>query len=72
MNRPPFRLVTRHSLFRGALMLSAVAPCIAQTGGGSGGELQQKLAAVKQSVGRKSAEATSVSVDGNDPAHPQR
>jgi hypothetical protein len=50
MNRSPFHFVTRHSLFCGALMLSAVAPCIAQTGGGSGGELQQKLAAVKQSV----------------------
>jgi hypothetical protein len=32
------------------MMLSAVVPAIAQTGGGSGGELQQKMAAVKQSV----------------------
>jgi hypothetical protein len=31
-------------------MLAAVVPAIAQTGGGSGGELQQKLTAVKQSV----------------------
>jgi MtN3 and saliva related transmembrane protein len=30
-------------------VLAAVVPAIAQMGGGSGGELQQKLAAVKQS-----------------------
>src|SRR5215471_7639785 len=41
--------VIRHSLFHAAVMLSVVVPAIAQTGG-SGGELQQKLAAVKQSV----------------------
>jgi hypothetical protein len=32
------------------VILAAVVPAIAQTGGGSGGELQQKVAAVKQSV----------------------
>jgi hypothetical protein len=37
-------------LFYAAVMLSAVVPAIAQAGGGSGGELQQKIAAVKQSV----------------------
>jgi hypothetical protein len=40
----------RRSLFHAAVMLSAVFPCLAQTGGGSAGELQQKMAAVKQSV----------------------
>lgn len=40
--------VVRRSLFYA--VLSAVVPCLAQTGGGSGGALQQKLAAVKQSV----------------------
>jgi len=33
-----------------AATLSVVLPAVAQAGGGSGGELQQKLAAVKQSV----------------------
>ena len=42
--------VIRRSLFHSAVMLSAVVPYLAQTGGGSGGELQQKMAAVKQSV----------------------
>src|SRR5215813_633335 len=42
--------VIRHSLFHAVVMLSTVVLGIAQTGGGSGGELQQKLAAVKQSV----------------------
>ena len=40
--------VIRRSFF--FAVLSAVVPCMAQAGGGSGGELQQKLAAVKQSV----------------------
>jgi hypothetical protein len=37
-------------LLYAAVMLSAVVPAIAQASGGSGGELQQKIAAVKQSV----------------------
>lgn len=41
--------ITRRSLFHAAVMLSAVFPCLAQTGGAAG-ELQQKMAAVKQSV----------------------
>lgn len=36
--------------FHAAVLLTAVVPTIAQTGGGSAGELQQKMAAVKQSV----------------------
>ena len=38
------------TLFRAAVMLCFILPAIAQSGEGSGGELQQKLAAVKQSV----------------------
>jgi hypothetical protein len=49
MNRPLLHDVIRWSLFR-AVMLGAIVPCFAQAGGGSGGELQQKIAAVKQSV----------------------
>ena len=37
-------------LFHTAVIISAVVPALTQTGGGSGGELQQKVAAVKQSV----------------------
>ena len=44
------RTVNRRTLFRAAVLLAAVVPAIAQMGGGSGGELQQKLAAVKQSI----------------------
>jgi hypothetical protein len=40
----------RDSLFRAAVMLSTVVPFLAQTGGGSREVLQQKIAAVKQSV----------------------
>jgi hypothetical protein len=40
----------RRTLLIAAAMLAAVAPVIAQTSGGPGAELQQKLAAVKQSV----------------------
>jgi len=39
------------TLLIAAAMLAAIVPAIAQTGGGAGAELQQKLAAVKQSVG---------------------
>lgn len=49
MNRPLLHDVIRWSLFR-AVMLGAIVHCFAQAGGGSGGELQQKIAAVKQSV----------------------
>ena len=42
--------LTRRILLHAAAMLSLVVPAIAQAGGGSAGELQQKLAAVKQSV----------------------
>src|SRR5215831_20418949 len=45
----PCNIIGR-SLFHTAMILSAVVPGIAQTGGGSGEELQQKIAAVKQSV----------------------
>jgi len=37
-------------LFHVVVMLIAIIPAIAQAGEGSGGELQQKLAAIKQSV----------------------
>ena len=40
----------KRTLFHAAVMLGVILPAIAQSGGGSGGELQQKLAAVKQSV----------------------
>ena len=39
------------TLLIAAAMLAAIVPATAQTGGGAGAELQQKLAAVKQSVG---------------------
>ncbi|MGA8490712.1 MAG: hypothetical protein WB711_09840 [Terriglobales bacterium] len=42
--------VNTRILLRAAVILAAVVPAIAQMGGGAGGELQQKLAAVKQSV----------------------
>ena len=44
------QILDRRTLFSAALMLCVIPPAIAQSGGGSGGELQQKLAAVKQSV----------------------
>jgi len=44
------RILDRYSLFNAAVMLCVILPAIAQSGGGAGGELQQKLAAVKQSV----------------------
>jgi hypothetical protein len=50
MKRSLFRTVTRCSLFQAAVMIVAIVPAITQTGGGSGGELQQKFGAVKQSV----------------------
>ena len=50
MNRSQLHLVIRHSLFHASVMLCVILPAIAQSGEGSGGELQQKLAAVKQSV----------------------
>ena len=40
----------KRTLFHAAVMLCVILPAIAQSGGGLGGELQQKLAAVKQSV----------------------
>ena len=48
MERSLPRNVMKCLMFCTAVTLSAT--CLAQTGGGSGGELQQKLAAVKQSV----------------------
>jgi hypothetical protein len=36
--------------FVAAVLLAVIVPAMAQTGGGSGGELQQKVTAVKQSV----------------------
>ena len=47
---PRPRTVNRRTLFQAAVMLSVVVPAIAQAGGGSAGELQEKVAAVKQSV----------------------
>ena len=47
---PRPRTVNRRTLFQAAVMLSVVVPAIAQTGGESAGELQEKVAAVKQSV----------------------
>src|SRR5215472_3309603 len=44
------RILDRYTLFNSAVMLCVILPAIAQGGGGAGGELQQKLAAVKQSV----------------------
>jgi len=43
------RTSSRRTLFIAASVLAAIVPAIAQTGG-AGGELQQKLAAVKQSA----------------------
>ena len=54
MKRSLSQHVIRWSLCRsvilGAIVPYAIVPSLAQTGGGSGGELQQKIAAVKQSV----------------------
>ena len=50
MNRGLRHSVLSNSLVRAGVMLSAVVCSFAQTGGGSRGELQQKVAAVKQSV----------------------
>ena len=44
------RAGNRHTLLISAAMMAAVVPAIAQTGAGAGSELQQKVAAVKQSV----------------------
>ena len=44
------RILDRCTLFNVAVMLCVILPAIAQGGGGEGGELQQKLAAVKQSA----------------------
>lgn len=43
-------------MFPTVVILAAIVPAIAQMGGGSGGELQQKLAAVKQSVAENQQE----------------
>ena len=61
MNRSTFHTLTtqgstprsgnkRTLLVVTAAMLAAIVPAIAQTGAGAGAELQQKVAAVKQSV----------------------
>lgn len=42
--------LNKSTLLLGVLLLTTVVPLTAQAGGGSDGELQQKLAAVKQSV----------------------
>jgi len=44
------RTTNTGALFHAAVLLTAIVPAIAQTGGGLAGELQQKFAAVKQSV----------------------
>ena len=48
--RPTLPRNVTGSLFQTALVLCAVLPATTQTAGGSGSELQQKVAAVKQSV----------------------
>jgi hypothetical protein len=40
----------RHTLFVASAVLAAVVPALAQAPGGGGGELQQKIAAIKQAV----------------------
>ena len=60
MNRSTFNTLAKHgstprsgnkrTLLIAAAMLAAIVPAIAQTGAGAGAELQQKVAAVKQSV----------------------
>jgi hypothetical protein len=57
-----------------AAVMSAIVPAIAQTGAGAGAELQQKLAAVKQSVAENQQKLhqyqwteTTQSMDGNNP-----
>jgi len=40
----------KHATFIGVVVLVAIIPAFAQMGGGSGGELQEKFAAVKQSI----------------------
>ena len=60
MNRSTFNTLTKQgstptsgnkrTLLITAAMLAAIVPGISQTGAGAGAELQQKLAAVKQSV----------------------
>src|SRR5712664_3344675 len=47
-NRP--RIVNRRTLLIAAAVLTGIVPAITQVGGGAGGELQQKIALVKQSV----------------------
>ena len=44
------RILDRRTLFNAAVMLCVILPAIAQGGGEAGAELQQKLAAAKQSV----------------------
>ena len=44
------RAGNKRTLLISAAMLAAIVPAIAQTGAGAGAELQQKVAAVKQSV----------------------
>ena len=44
------RARNKRTLLISAAMLAAIVPAIAQTGAGAGAELQQKVAAVKQSV----------------------
>ena len=44
------RGIYKHLTFIVAAVLAAIVPAIAQTGGGAGGELQQKVAVLKESV----------------------
>jgi hypothetical protein len=44
------RFDRRSTLFIAAVVLAAMTPALAQMGGGSGGELQEKIAAVKQAA----------------------
>ncbi len=47
-NRP--RTSNKRTLLIAVVVLAAIVPALAQTSGGAGGELQQKIAVVKQSV----------------------
>jgi hypothetical protein len=70
---PPSRM-NRRACFFAAAALAAIFPMIAPAGGQAGGELQQKLAAVKQSVAENQqklhqyqwTETTQLSLKGED------
>lgn len=67
------RIIKACALFLTTILL-AVAPALAQTGGGSGSELQQKAAAIKQSIAENQqklhqyqwTETTQLTLKGNE------